>query len=104
MSAVAFVLCRSSYLRPRSTRIHLQPPFTRWHTGQSMPTLPKGVFTIDPETLEQERVRILRERIEINERLIHKTGKKRREAKAELRDLNAQYEAVCREIKKAKKI
>ena len=53
---------------------------------------------IDLETLEQERVRILRERIELNERLIHKTGKKRREAKAELRDLNAQYEAVCREI------
>lgn len=59
---------------------------------------------IDLETLEQERVRILRERIELHERLIHKTGKKRREAKAELRDLNAQYEAVCREIKKAKKI
>lgn len=57
---------------------------------------------IDLETLEQERVRILRERIEINERLIHKTGKKRREAKAELRDLNAQYEAVCREIKAMK--
>lgn len=53
---------------------------------------------IDLETLEQERVRILRERIELNERLIHKTGKKRREAKAELEDLNVQYEAVCREI------
>ena len=53
---------------------------------------------IDLETLEQERVRILRERIELYERLIHKTGKKRREAKAELRDLNVQYEAVCREI------
>ena len=53
---------------------------------------------IDLETLEQERVRILRERIELHERLIHKTGKKRREAKAELRDLNAQYEAVCAEI------
>lgn len=65
-----------------------------------MPTLPKGVFTIDPETLEQERVRILRERIEINERLIHKTGKKRREAKRELDDLNMQYEAICREINK----
>ena len=63
-----------------------------------MPTLPKGVFTIDPETLEQERVRILRERIEIHERLIHKTGKKRREAKAELGDLNVQYEAICRKI------
>ena len=56
---------------------------------------------IDLETLEQERVRILRERIEINERLIHKTGKKRREAKAVLRDLNAQYEAVCRKIMEA---
>lgn len=53
---------------------------------------------IDLETLEQERLRILRERIELHERLIHKTGKKRREAKAELRDLNVQYEAVCREI------
>ncbi|WP_147539498.1 hypothetical protein, partial [Anaerotruncus rubiinfantis] len=53
------------------------------------------------ETLEQERVRILRERIELYERLIHKTGKRRREAKAELRDLNAQYEAVCRKIKEA---
>ena len=53
---------------------------------------------IDLETLEQERIHLLKERIELYERLIHKTGKKRREAKAELRDLNAQYEAVCAEI------
>ena len=53
---------------------------------------------IDLETLEQERIHLLKERIELYERLIHKTGKKRREAKAELEDLNAQYEAVCAEI------
>ena len=36
----------------------------------------------------------------INTAIIHKTGKKRREAKRELDDLNMQYEAICREINK----